>query len=43
MYDLFGDQIYNDYAEKWEKYQNSYWKPKMAFIKKAFQKIMSKD
>lgn len=43
MYDLFGDQIYNDYAEKWEKYQNSFLKPKIAFIKKTFQKVMSKD
>lgn len=39
MYDLFGDEIYKEYAEKWEGYQNSYWKPKRAFVKKALQKI----
>lgn len=38
MYDLFGDQIYKEYADKWETYQNSFWKPKAAFIKKAMQK-----
>ncbi len=40
MYDLFGDQIYKDYANKWKKYQNSFWKPKRAFLKKAIQKII---
>ena len=40
MYDLFGDEIYREYAEKWEKYQNSFWNPKRAFLKKAFQKII---
>lgn len=40
MYDLFGDQIYKEYADKWEKYQNSFWKPKRAFVKKAVQKII---
>ncbi len=39
MYDLFGDEIYKEYAEKWDKYQKSFWKPKRAFLKKAFQKI----
>lgn len=39
MYDLFGDEIYSQYAKKWEKYQNSFWKPKRAFLKKAMQKI----
>lgn len=39
MYDLFGNEIYKEYADKWEKYQNSFWKPKRAFIKKALQKI----
>lgn len=39
MYDLFGDPIYKEYADKWETYQNSFWKPKRAFLKKAMQKI----
>lgn len=39
MYDLFGDSIYKEFADKWEKYQKSFWKPKRAFIKKAMQKI----
>lgn len=39
MYDLFGDSIYKDVADKWEKYQNSYWKRKRAFCKKVMQKI----
>ena len=39
MYKLFGDEIYNEYAKKWESYAKSYWKPKIAFAVKAFQKI----
>lgn len=39
MYDLFGDGVYKEFADKWEKYQRSFWKPKKAFIKKAVQKI----
>ena len=39
MYDLFGDEIYKEYADKWEKYQKSFWKPKRAFLKKTWQKI----
>lgn len=42
MYDLFGDDIYKEYSEKWEKYQNSFWYPKIAFLKKAIQKIGEK-
>lgn len=40
MYQLFGDEIYNEYANKWEDYTKSFWKPKLAFIKKAIQKIL---
>lgn len=40
MYDLFGDDIYKEYADRWDAYQNSFWKPKRAFIKKAIQKIV---
>ena len=39
MHDLFGDEIYKEYADKWEKYQRSFWNPKVAFIKKAMQKV----
>ena len=39
MYDLFGDEIYKEYAQKWEAYQNSFWKPKRAFIKKVLQNV----
>lgn len=39
MYDLFGDSVYKEFAEKWERYQNSFWKRKKAFLKKAMQKI----
>jgi hypothetical protein len=39
MYDLFGDEIYKEYASKWDLYQKSFWKPKWAFLKKAGQKI----
>ncbi len=42
MYDLFGDDVYKEYADMWEDYQNSFWKPKKAFIKKAFQKVFEK-
>ena len=40
MYDLFGDEIYKKYADLWDAYQKSFWKPKRAFLKKAIQKIM---
>lgn len=39
MYDLFGDEIYKEYALKWEAYQNSFWKKGRAVFKKAMQKI----
>ena len=42
LYDLFGSSIYREYAEKWEKYQNSFWKPKKAFVKKALQKVFER-
>lgn len=40
MYDLFGDEIYQKYADRWDSYQKSFWKPKRAFVKKALQKIL---
>lgn len=40
MYDLFGIEAYREYAEKWKNYQNSFWCGKLAFLIKAWQKIM---
>ena len=40
MYDLFGDDIYNEFAKKWDAYRRSFWNPKLAFVKKAWQKVM---
>lgn len=42
MYDLFGDSIYKEYAEKWESYQNSFLKKKKAFCIKMLQKIFER-
>lgn len=42
MYDLFGNSIYLEYKNKWEKYQESFWKPKKAFLKKVWQKIFER-
>lgn len=39
MYELFEDEIYKEYAERWEKYQHNFWNSKRAFLKKAMQKI----
>ena len=39
MHDMFGDTIYKEFADQWEKYQGGFWNPKRAFIKKAMQKI----
>ena len=40
MYRLFGDDVYREYADKWEAYAKSWFKPKRAFFKKAWQKIV---
>ena len=34
------DPIWQEYIDRWSGYQNSFWKPKRAFIKKAIQKIL---
>lgn len=39
MYELFDDEIYNEYAIKWANYEKSFFNPKRAFVKKALQKI----
>lgn len=43
MYDLTGEDVYNIYAEKWEKYEKNNLNYSRAFLKKALQKIFSKD
>ena len=39
MYDLFEEAQFLKMANKWESYQNSFWKAKFAFVCKALQKI----
>lgn len=39
MYDLFGDEIYKEYADQWQGYQNSFFKRKRALITKGLQKL----
>ena len=39
MYDLTGEEIFNEYSRKWSRYQGSFINPKRAFVKKAFQKL----
>lgn len=39
MHDLFGNREFLDTANKWETYQNSFWKSQKAFLCKAIQKI----
>lgn len=40
MFNLTDNKIYKVYANRWENYQNSFFKSKYAFVKKAMQKIM---
>lgn len=42
MYDLTGDCIYKEYANRWLGYKNSFICSKKAFMKKALQKILEK-
>lgn len=39
MYDLTGEEVFAQYANRWEKYRKSFWKSKRAFLKKAVQKV----
>lgn len=39
MYDLTGQAVYDEYSKKWQKYEGSFFKPKRAFVAKAFQKL----
>ena len=43
MYDLFGGEEFLGYADRWEKYQKSFWNSKRAFVKKAMQKVFGKE
>ena len=43
MYDLTGKVIYNEYAHKWENYENNLLYRSRAFLKKVLQKILSRD
>lgn len=40
MYELTGKEIYRVYANRWEAFSKNWLFSKMAFVKKAFQKIM---
>ena len=42
MYELTGNEVFNEYARRWERQQNNPIFKTMAFIKKAAQKIMEK-
>lgn len=40
MYDLTGKDVYKIYADKWHKYEQNWFYRKLAFIKKACQKVL---
>ena len=40
MYKLTGDERFAKYADKFEKYQNNWVYRKIAFCRKAFQKVL---
>lgn len=40
MFDLTGKEVYRKYADRWEKYSNNWIFSKIAFAKKAIQKIL---
>ena len=39
---LHPDDLFEEYIQKWAGYQNCFWGRKIAFMKKAFQKILAK-
>lgn len=39
MYDLTGNDIFKQYAQKWAQYQEKWINRKRAFVRKAFQKV----
>ncbi len=42
MYEWTGKEIYKAYAGKWNKYKKSFFCPKLAFFKKAVQKVLER-
>lgn len=40
MYDLTGQEVFKHYADRWEKFQNNWLYRKLAFVRKAIQKVM---
>ncbi len=40
MYDLTGKKVYKTYADKWQRYDNNWLYRKIAFVKKACQKVL---
>lgn len=40
MYDLTGNEVFKHYADRWEKFQNNWIYRKLAFVRKAIQKVM---
>lgn len=40
MYDLTGKEVYKLYADKWHRYEKNWLYRKIAFVKKAWQKIL---
>lgn len=41
MYDLTGIEVFKTYADKFQRYQDSWWRRKLAFCVKAAQKIVN--
>ena len=39
MYELTDNKLFKEYADKWEKYSNSWFNRSRAFVKKAIQKV----
>ncbi len=42
MYELTGKEIFKNYADKWNQYNQSFLKSKYAFVKKVIQKVFEK-
>lgn len=40
MFDLTGKDVYKHFADKWQKYQDNWFYRKLAFVKKASQKVI---
>ncbi|MFF2447139.1 D-glucuronyl C5-epimerase family protein [Neobacillus sp. NPDC058068] len=42
LYDIFRNELFKEYSERWHKYQNNWFKRKHAFIVKVCQKLTEK-